>query len=81
MFDKIDLCQYSNILGEPGKGFHTHYFGFAIFDLVMTIIVAFILMLYFKKYTNMSHSLTFGIILLILLIIGEYLHKIFCITS
>ena len=75
-----NLCQYRNILGEPGKGIHTHYFGFAIFDLIATIILAFILMLYVKKYTTMSHSLTFGIILLILLIIAEYLHKIFCVV-
>jgi hypothetical protein len=74
-----NLCGYKNILGEPGKGFHEHYFGFAIFDLIATIIAAFIIMLYLKKYTSMSHSLTFGIILLILLIIAEYVHKLFCI--
>jgi hypothetical protein len=81
MIEFNNLCQYKNIFGEPNKGVHTHYFGFALFDLFVTIIVAFILMLYFKKYTNISHSLTFGIILLILLLIAEYLHKIFCITQ
>lgn len=75
------LCVYKNILGEPGKGIHTHYFGFAIFDLVMTVIIAFILMLYLKKYVNISHSLTFGIILMIMLLFAEYIHKFFCIIE
>ena len=77
------LCEYKNILGDPNKGFHTHYFGFAIMDLVGTIIIAFLIMLYYKKKykTNLSHSLVFGIILLILLLIAEYLHKLFCIIE
>jgi hypothetical protein len=80
-----DLCQYKHILGKPNEGFHKHYFGFAIFDLIATVIAAFLLMLYFKNKTtlfgNLSHSLIFGIILLILLIIAEYLHIIFCIKE
>lgn len=76
-----DLCEFKNILGEPKKGMHVHYFGFAIIDLLLTIIVAFVLMLCVKKYINIniSHSLTFGIILLIFLLMGEYFHIKFCI--
>jgi len=74
------FCEYKNILGEPNKGFHIHFFGFALFDLIGTIIITFILMLASKQYfNNISHSLLFGIILLILLVIGEYLHHLFCI--
>lgn len=75
----MKFCEYKYLLGFPNKGLHTHYFGFAIMDLIMTIIVAFIMMLYFKKYINrVSHSLLFGIILLILLIAGEFIHKKVC---
>lgn len=76
----MDLCKYKNSLGMVGEGFHMHYFGFAVGDLLLTIIASFIIMLFVKKYVNnISHSLLFGIILFILLMIAEYLHVIFCI--
>ena len=75
----MELCKYKNMLGVSDKGFHTHYFGFAVGDLILTMIVSFIIMLYIKKYFTISHSLLFGIILLTLLILAEYLHVIFCI--
>lgn len=77
-----DFCKYSKSLGEPNIGLHTHYFGFAIFDLIGTIIISFILTYITKKYIkNMSFSLIFSIILLILVIIAEYLHELFCIYN
>jgi len=76
----MNLCQYSQSLGVPNVGIHKHVFGFAIADLLMTMVIAFILMLFLHQYTTaISHSLLFGIILLILLAIGEYMHKIFCV--
>ncbi len=77
----MSLSQYKNSLGEPNKGFHTHYFGFAIGDLLLTMIISFLIMLYTKKYFNISHSLVFGIVLLILLLLAEYLHKLFGVNS
>jgi len=76
-----NLCKYKTALGIPNKGIHKHMFGFAIADLIMTIIGAFLLMLYIKKNYNIkiSHSLTFAIILLIFILIGEWMHDIFCI--
>jgi hypothetical protein len=32
------FCQYKDALGIPGKGVHTHVFGLAIMDIIMTII-------------------------------------------
>lgn len=76
-----NLCKYKNIVGEPNKGFHVHIFGFAIFDLLATMLIAFFIMLFLKLFvTSVSHSLLFGIILLVLLIIAEVTHKLFCIT-
>lgn len=75
-------CKDKHILGKPNEGFHKHYFGFAFGDLVATVIFAFMLMLIIKRYIkSISHSLLFGIILLILLIIAEYLHYIFCLRD
>jgi hypothetical protein len=77
-------CEYKDILGTPNEGFLKHYFGFAIFDLIGTVIIAFILMIVLRKNVNrivdISNSLLFGIILLILLIIAEWLHHIFCVV-
>lgn len=78
----INLCKYKNILGKPNTGLHKHLFGFAIGDLLLTILLSFIIMLYLKKFVSkISHSLLFGIILLVLLLIAEYIHYIFCINK
>ncbi len=77
-----NMCQYKYSLGIPNQGFHKHYFGFAVGDLLLTIIGAFGIMLFLKKYISVvSHSLLFGIILLVLLLIYEYLHKKVCLID
>ena len=64
----MDWCKYKHALGVPNQGFHKHIFGFAIFDLILTIIIAFVIMLFTKKYFDtISHSLLFGIIITIFL--------------
>ena len=46
----MNLCQYSNVLGEPGKNFHSYrIFNIAIFDVVGTIIVALVLYYFYNK--------------------------------
>ena len=65
------LCEYRNVLGEPGEGFHTHVFGIAIFDVLGTILAAILIAYYFRK--------PFWIVLFLLLIVGELLHFIFCV--
>lgn len=68
------LCQYKDILGVPGKGFHQHFgFGFAILDLIGTITIALIL----SKNYNYSFIKTFGILMLLAI----FLHKIFCVET
>jgi len=38
----MNLCKYKNILGSPNKGVHSYrFFGLAIFDTILTIIVLF----------------------------------------
>lgn len=67
------LCPYSDIAGKPGKGFHVHFFGIAIFDLLGTILLSIIFSYLF--------SFPAWIILIILLIIAEILHYIFCVPT
>ena len=59
----------------PNQGFHKHYFGFAIFDLLATIVVAFILTYMLKKHTKYSFSLVFSSLLLFFVLLGEYFHR------
>ena len=70
----MSLCQYKDILGEPGKGFHNHFgFGFAILDLIGTIIIAYIIS---KKY-----KYEFGEVFMGLMLLAIFLHKIFCVDT
>lgn len=64
------LTKYSNILGKPNEGFHSKRFlGFAAYDIVGTVVIAFIISQYYK--------LSFMLTLLILFIIAELLHLLF----
>jgi len=70
----MSLCQYNNIFGKPNKGIHSHrLFGFAIVDILATLILAYII----SKYT--SYKLIYCVIFTILL--GIIIHKIFCVKT
>ena len=70
----VDLCDYKNALGVPGKGIHSFRFGgVAIADVVMTIIAAFIISFIYK--INFSYTLIF------LFLLGIFLHHIFCVKT
>ncbi len=68
------LCQYSNILGEPGKGVHAIRVGnIAIVDVLLTVIAAFAI----SKLLDQS----FWFVLIILLILAIILHRTFCVRT
>lgn len=70
----MSLCQYKNLFGEPGKGVHSYRIGgIAAVDLGLTILAAFIISFLFK--TN------FIVTLLVLLLLGIILHRIFCVRT
>ena len=69
------LCQYKNIFGKVGKGVHSYrIFNIAIVDVMLTILLAFIIYLFIPKYN-------FFIILILLFILGIFLHRIFCVRT
>lgn len=74
------MCKYKNFLGEPNLKFHKHFFGFAINDLIGTIILAYLYVTIKEKriFPRISSVVTSFIILFL---IGEYLHLIFCVDS
>lgn len=70
----MDLCKYKDILGVPGKKLHSvRIFGFALFDTVETIVGAAIIAYLF--------GVNFWITLLVLFVVGEILHWLFCVDT
>jgi len=70
----MSLCKYANILGEPGTGIHSiRLFNIAIFDVLATILVAYIIS---KKYNK-----NFKVVLIVLFIVGIIVHRIFCVQT
>lgn len=67
-------CAYKNQFGEPGTGVHSYrIFDIAVVDLGLTIIVALILSWLFKW--------NFLTVLLILIVLGIILHRMFCVNT
>lgn len=69
----MNLCKYRHIFGEEGKGVHTHIFGVAMFDLVGTIIIGWIL----AKLLHVHILYT----LIPLFIIAIIMHRLFCVNT
>jgi hypothetical protein len=70
----MSLCKYKNALGIPDKGIHSYRMcGIAIFDVIMTIILAFLISYFFK--------ISFFYTLLFLFILGIILHRLFCVRT
>ena len=70
----IDLSQYKNIFGEPGKGLHQYKFkGTAVIDYLLTILGAFIV----TYFTDIPLVIT----TIGLLILGILFHSLFGIRS
>lgn len=76
----INLCKYSNIFGAPDTGLHKiRIFNIAIFDTMLTIIVA--LIFYFIMNKIFYEKISFWVILLILFIMGILMHRLFCVRT
>ena len=70
----MSLCQYKDILGEPGQGQHSiRLFNISVVDVVATAGLAWAISWYFQY--------AFVIVLLILFIAGIVAHRIFCVRT
>jgi hypothetical protein len=65
--------EYSNALGIPGQGFHTHYGGFALLDVLATIVVA--------ELLSYSFGWNIYLVLVTLFLAGIVLHRYFCVRT
>lgn len=70
----MSLCKYRHIFWKEGEGPHSiRLFNIAIVDLAVTIVAAF----FISKAINKNFYLT----LLVLLIIGVFIHRLFCVNT
>ena len=68
------FAKHSEIFGKPNEGAHSYrLFDVAIVDLIATALVSGIISLAFNK--------NFIVILLILLLLGIILHRLFCVNT
>jgi hypothetical protein len=67
------FCQYKDSLGIPEKGFHTHFMGIAVMDVVATIVLMELVVYFFKTPRLLT--------LFALLLTGVVLHRLFCVRS
>jgi hypothetical protein len=66
--------KFKNIFGEEGTGAHSiRIFNIAIIDVILTILGALFISHFFK--------LNFWIVLMILVILGIILHRLFCVNT
>jgi hypothetical protein len=66
-------CIYKDSLGIPSQGFHTHFLGVAILDVIGSIIIAEIL----------AHVFNWNIYLTLIAVFltGIVLHRMFCVRT
>jgi len=69
------FCKYKDILGKPKTGAHSiRIFDLAIIDILLTILLAYLVNLFYPIYS-------FQKILLTLFILGIILHRLFCVRT
>jgi len=67
------LCPYKDSLGVPGQGFHTHFMGIAVMDVLGTILLSEVIV----YLCNTPRMVTF----LAVFVTGIVLHRVFCVRT
>lgn len=69
------LCKYKNLFGKLNTGIHSYkIFHISILDVVVTMIGAYVIYLFFPKYN-------YFYILLCFFLFGIIVHRIFCVRT
>ena len=70
------FCKYKDSLGEPKKGLHSYrVFDIAVFDILLTFVLAKFIQYYIMEETE------FSLILVFCFIAGIILHRVFCVKT
>ena len=70
----MDLCKYSDIIGNPKEGIHSYrIFDISIVDVAVTIL--FIIFLYYLLNKPLMYIFT------VVILLGIIVHRLFCVNS
>ena len=70
----MNLCKFRDIFGKPNEGVHSvRFMGIAIIDFILTVLLALIISYLFSE--------NFWTILIILILLGIILHRLFCVKT
>ena len=76
----MNFCRFSNVVGEPGKGFHSsRLFGFALNDSIGTLVLAALFQWTLRRYTRKYWS--YSKCLLVVFLVGIACHSVFCVRT
>lgn len=79
------LCEYKDILGKPGQGFHrARLFGLARNDLLGTLAIAVLVALFLAYYHSYDWTTTLqasAVLFIGLAFLGFVLHLLFCVKT
>jgi len=67
------MCRFKDSLGQPGVGVHRRVFNIAMFDMLLTVLLSYAVAKWLKQ--------GFVRTLVILFLIGELLHVLFCVET
>ncbi len=69
------FCKYKDIFGKPGEGIHSfRIFDISVLDVLVVVFLAYIIQLSVPSFS-------FIYILIILFIIGIFVHRLFCVRT
>ena len=78
----MSLCKYKNLFGEPKTGGHSYrIFDIAIVDVIATFALSFVVTLILYAIFKTNFTNTFWITSVLLFILGEILHYVFCVNT
>ena len=70
----MNLCQYKDLFGKPNTGIRKYrIFNIAIYDVVVTIFIVWILSWFFRW--------PFYRLLIFVFILGIFVHRLFCVRT
>jgi hypothetical protein len=72
------LCPYRDVLGKPNEGFHKHFLGIAINDVIGTILIGILIWFILDKT---SHHVDLWKIEVFLFLLAIVLHRMFCVNT
>ena len=76
----MDLCKFSNIGGEVGKGIHSiRLFNIAVVDVIGTIAIVYAIHYCFPTLTHPEYN--FYILLISAFSLGIICHRLFCVRT